>query len=107
MKTRAKPLRVDSHQHVWSLARGDYGWLTPRLAPIYRDFTLDDLQPELRAAGIDATVLVQAAPTLAETSICSALPAIAAPWFAGSSDGWISAQRMQLRRSNDWPAIRC
>jgi L-fuconolactonase len=60
-------LRVDAHHHVWSLARGDYGWLTPRLAPIHRDFTLDDLQPELHAAGIDATVLVQAAPTVAET----------------------------------------
>lgn len=61
------PLRVDAHQHVWSLARGDYDWLTPRLAPIHRDFTLDDLRPELRAARIDATVLVQAAPTVAET----------------------------------------
>ena len=22
---------VDAHHHVWSLARGDYGWLTPAL----------------------------------------------------------------------------
>ena len=62
-------MRVDAHHHVWRLERGDYGWLqpTPRLAPIYRDFTLDDLRPSLAAAGIDATVLVQAAPTIAET----------------------------------------
>ena len=60
-------LRVDAHHHVWSLARGDYGWLTPRLATIYRDFTIDDLRPHLRAARVDATVLVQAAPTVAET----------------------------------------
>jgi L-fuconolactonase len=58
---------VDAHHHVWSLARGDYGWLIPALAPIYRDFTLADLAPQLRAAGITATVLVQAAPTVAET----------------------------------------
>jgi L-fuconolactonase len=60
---------VDSHHHVWRLGRGDYGWLrpTPELAPIYRDFALDDLRPWLTAAGVDATVLVQAAPTIAET----------------------------------------
>ena len=60
---------VDAHHHVWQVARGDYGWLqpTPALAAICRDFTLDELRPQLAAAGIGATVLVQAAPTLAET----------------------------------------
>ena len=29
---------IDSHQHFWRLDRGDYGWLTPALAPIYRDY---------------------------------------------------------------------
>jgi L-fuconolactonase len=60
-------LRVDAHHHVWRLARGDYGWLTPDKTAIYRDFGLDDLRPHLKAAGIGATVLVQAAPTEAET----------------------------------------
>ena len=60
-------MRIDAHQHVWSLARGDYGWLTPALAPIYRDFGIDDLKPHLAAAGIVGTVLVQAAPSDAET----------------------------------------
>ncbi len=61
-------LRVDAHHHVWQLARGDYGWLTPKLAPIYRDFTLDDLSPFLARHGIGRTILVQAAPTEAETA---------------------------------------
>jgi L-fuconolactonase len=60
-------MRVDSHHHVWRLARGDYGWLTPALAPIYRDFTLADARPLLARHRIGATVLVQAAPTVAET----------------------------------------
>jgi L-fuconolactonase len=60
-------VKIDAHQHVWQLARGDYGWLTPELAPLYRDFTLDDLRPHLARAGIGGTVLVQAAPTEAET----------------------------------------
>lgn len=60
-------MRIDAHHHLWRLARGDYGWLTPELAPIYRDFTLSDLGPHLAAAGIEATILVQAAATEAET----------------------------------------
>ena len=58
---------VDAHHHIWALARGDYGWLRPALAPIYRDFTLADLAPLATAADIATTVLVQAAPTVAET----------------------------------------
>jgi L-fuconolactonase len=60
-------MRIDAHHHLWTLARGDYGWLTPDLAPIYRDFRLSDLTPHLSAARIEGTILVQAAPTEAET----------------------------------------
>lgn len=62
-------MRVDAHHHVWRLSRGDYGWLkpTPELLPIHRDFMLRELRPMLRSANVGATVLVQAAPTVAET----------------------------------------
>ena len=60
-------MRIDAHHHLWTLARGDYGWLTPALAPINRDFSLSDLAPHLAAADIKGTILVQAAPTEAET----------------------------------------
>lgn len=60
-------LRIDSHQHFWTLARGDYGWLTPELGPIHRDFGPTDLAPLLERHGIARTILVQAAPTVAET----------------------------------------
>ena len=58
---------IDAHQHFWRLQRGDYGWLTPALAPIYRDFMPDDLAPLIARHGITGTILVQAAPTVAET----------------------------------------
>jgi L-fuconolactonase len=61
------PPRIDSHMHVWQLSRGDYGWLTPDLAPIYRDFKIDDVRSSWEQAGIDYAILVQAAPTLEET----------------------------------------
>jgi L-fuconolactonase len=59
--------RVDSHHHVWRIDRGDYGWLTPDLVPLHRDYTLADLAPHRESNAIVASVLVQAAPTIAET----------------------------------------
>ena len=79
------PRRVDAHQHFWRLARADYGWLTPAQAPIYRDFEPADLAPLLARTGIDATVLVQAAPTLAETRFLLELAAATPSWQASSA----------------------
>jgi len=61
------PARIDAHQHFWRLARGDYGWLTPQMAAIYRDFLPADLTPILQVNGIGGTVLVQAADSVGET----------------------------------------
>jgi L-fuconolactonase len=58
---------IDAHQHFWTIARGDYGWLTPAMDALYRDFGVQDLRPLLERHGISGTVLVQAAPTAAET----------------------------------------
>jgi L-fuconolactonase len=60
-------IRIDAHQHYWSLRRGDYAWLTPSEVGLYRDFTPDDLSPALIECAIHATVLVQAAPTEEES----------------------------------------
>jgi L-fuconolactonase len=85
---------VDAHQHIWRLERGDYGWLTPALAPIHRDFTLDDLRPLAAAAGIETTVLVQAAPTLAETRFLLAA-AKASRGLVGGVVGWVDLANAQ------------
>ena len=84
--SEARPLCIDAHQHLWELARGDYGWLTPALGPIHRDFTPDDLAPLLARHGIDRTLLVQAAPTEAETRYLLAI-AQRTPFIAGVV-GW-------------------
>jgi L-fuconolactonase len=60
-------IRIDAHQHYWSLQRGDYGWLTPRETALYRDFAPEHLSEELAQCSVHATVLVQAAPTEAES----------------------------------------
>jgi L-fuconolactonase len=79
-------MRIDAHQHFWRLKRGDYSWLTPELAAIYRDFQPEDLQPLLEAQGVDGTILVQAAPTVAETHYMLAV-ASETPWVRGVV-GW-------------------
>lgn len=60
-------MNIDAHQHYWDPARGDYGWLTPEMKPLYRVFGPDDLAPLRKATGIERTVVVQAAPTVDET----------------------------------------
>jgi L-fuconolactonase len=58
---------IDAHFHIWRLDRADYGWLTPELGRIHRDVALDDWRREARPCGVTAGLLVQAAPTEAET----------------------------------------
>lgn len=58
---------IDAHFHIWQLARGDYGWLTPAMGRIHRDVALDDWRRVSRPCGITGGVVVQAAPTEAET----------------------------------------
>lgn len=66
-------MQVDAHQHYWKLDRGDYGWLTPQLGILYRDYLPEDLSSELKVCQINKTVVVQAAPTLAETEYLLAM----------------------------------
>jgi L-fuconolactonase len=50
---------VDAHHHLWDLG-GGYAWLDgDGLAPIRRTFGPADLRPELAAAGVTHTVLVE------------------------------------------------
>jgi L-fucono-1,5-lactonase len=80
-------MQIDAHQHFWRLDRKDYGWLTPAAGAIYRDCMPADIEPLLARHGIAATVLVQAAPTVAETDFLLAVAANA-PFVAGVV-GWV------------------
>jgi L-fuconolactonase len=58
---------IDAHFHSWQLSRGDYGWLIPEIGSIYRDVSVADWRKLAAPLGITGGVLVQAAPTVAET----------------------------------------
>jgi len=80
-------MRVDTHQHFWNLAKVEYPWLAPAYGPIYANFAPQDLEPQLRAAGIDRTVLVQSANSNEDT-VSMLTQAECYDWI-GAVVGWV------------------
>jgi len=80
-------MKIDAHQHFWHPTRGDYDWMPKDNAILSRPYAPQDLAPTLAQHGIDGTVLVQAAASVAETEYMLGL-ADAAPFIKGVV-GWI------------------
>lgn len=59
---------IDAHHHLWRYSPVDYGWINERMQVLRRDFVIEDLRAAMRSADVDATIVVQAAQTLDETS---------------------------------------
>lgn len=93
-------MRIDAHQHFWKIERNDYGWITPELPVLFRDYGPSDLEPHLRKHGIGKSILVQAAPTLEETEFILELSEKAD--FIAGVVGWMdladSSYRKQYER---------
>ncbi|KUF09341.1 amidohydrolase family protein [Pseudoponticoccus marisrubri] len=87
--------RIDAHHHFWQPARGDYGWMPPDDPVLTRPYGPAELAPGLAATGVTRTVLVQAAPSVAETEYMLGL-ADATPHVAGVV-GWIDFERPDSR----------
>jgi L-fucono-1,5-lactonase len=80
-------VRVDAHHHFWDPARRTYPWMGEELDAIRRRFGPDDLEPLLKAAGLDRSVVVQTVSSLSETREFLALAA--AHDFIGGVVGWV------------------
>ncbi|HEY2042444.1 MAG TPA: amidohydrolase family protein [Jatrophihabitans sp.] len=78
--------RIDAHHHVWDLAVRDQAW-TAELPVLHRSYLFGELLPELDAAAIDRTVLVQTISIAQETPEFLALAA-AEPRIGGVV-GWV------------------
>lgn len=101
-------MQIDAHVHLWQPLRGDYDWM-PKGDPVLdRRYGPEHLEPQLRAAGVGAAVLVQAAATVAETEYMLGI-ADATPWVRGVV-GWIDfenpADRAVLARLARHPKFR-
>ena len=61
-------MKIDSHHHLWKYSTAEYGWITPEMRVIRRDFLPQDLEPLMHHFDIEGTVAVQARGTLEETA---------------------------------------
>lgn len=80
------PVIIDTHQHAWDLDRVAYPWLTPEYGPIARTYLPSELEPQLKLAGVTATVMVQSANSYADTEYMFE-QAEQYPWIIGVV-GW-------------------
>jgi L-fuconolactonase len=78
---------IDAHHHFWTYSAAEYGWISDAMAALRRDFLPDDLGREIRAAGVDGVVSVQARQTVAETEWLLSL-ADRTPFIRGVV-GWV------------------
>lgn len=92
-------MRIDAHQHFWQLSNPFCTWPTPAEKNIYVDFWPSDIEPLLATGNIEGTVLVQAAPDLAETRFLLNL-ADRAPFVKGVV-GWIDMEAGSARADLD------
>jgi L-fuconolactonase len=92
-------MKVDAHQHFWRLADREGQWPPASLTAIHRDFGPEDLAPHLRAAGVDATVLVQSLPSVADTHWMLSV-AEATPWVRGVV-GWVDFKAADVAEQID------
>jgi L-fucono-1,5-lactonase len=53
-------MRIDAHQHFWRYTADEYGWIDDSMSCLRREFLPEHLEPELKRAGFDGSILVQA-----------------------------------------------
>jgi L-fuconolactonase len=88
-------VRIDAHQHFWRYDPAEYGWIDDSMAALRRDFLPSDLEPELRHAGFDGCIAVQARQTLEETRWLLDLADGHA--FIAGVVGWVDLQSREAR----------
>ncbi len=70
---------IDTHLHCWDLDSFDYYWLQNDTSILKRNYSVEDVKPEMDAVGVTSAVLVQATMQIEESD-----------WF------------LQLAQDHDW-----
>jgi L-fuconolactonase len=98
-------MRIDAHQHFWNLEKVSYPWLVPAYGPLYRTIEAAELEPLIKAAGINKTVIVQAMDSYEDTDYMLETAAHY-DWVAGVV-GWVplnkpdeTAKKLELYTKN-------
>lgn len=59
---------IDAHHHLWNPADRPYPWMDDSVAPIRRQFDVDDLRAATQGTGVTRTIVVQAVHDPGETA---------------------------------------
>ena len=101
-------MRVDAHQHFWQWSRG---WFSHPEPVLQVDYLPETLQTILKAQDIDKTILVQTAPTVAETDFLLELAETSS--IIGGVVGWLDLESpdfpkelKKYRRNRKFVAVR-
>ncbi|UED84450.1 amidohydrolase family protein [Streptomyces profundus] len=88
---------IDAHHHFWQVSRQDQPWRTHQHHGIARDFEPEQLRPELTAAGVDATILVQSVDSAEENDRIVDYARRAS--FVAGLVGWLPLARPEAARA--------
>ena len=88
-------MRIDAHQQFWHYSAEEHGWIDDSMSILRHDFLPEHLEPELKQAGFDACIAVQARQTLEETRWLLNLAA-SSPLVRGVV-GWVDLQSEGVR----------
>lgn len=85
---------IDSHQHFWVYDEERDSWITPEMEKIRKNFLPADLEPVLKANGVDGCVAVQADQSNQETEFL--LQMAESNDFIKGVVGWIDLRAKNL-----------
>jgi L-fuconolactonase len=57
-------MTIDAHHHLWKYSAAEYGWISPEMSVIRRDFLPADLEPLMHHFAIECTLAAPARHTL-------------------------------------------
>jgi len=101
-------MKIDAHQHYWRYQPKDFGWISDGMPVLQRDYAPADCQTAMQAAGITASIAMQARSMEQETDFLLQL-ANQNPSVLGVV-GWTDLRAAQLEeRLERWtqhPALR-
>ncbi len=88
-------MRVDTHRHFWRYKADEYSWIDDSTSSLRRDFLPEHLEPELKRAGFDGSIAVQAWQTPEETQWL--LDLAASSQFILGVIGWVDLRATDVR----------
>ncbi len=90
---------IDTHLHIWDLARFRYAWISPDSGVLHHTYLPADIWPHFQACSVTGAVFVQANDLIEESEWVLSLTDTH-PWLLGVV-GWIDLAAPDIERTLD------